>query len=212
MKTKDFIKMLQEADPEGEGYIRFPDGGAPWFAESKPGYWDGPHQYLKKIDPDGSNNISNMKIVTSTKGYKIDLHVYSVDEMVWEEDGDMDEIRKRIEIDYGYLSDDRENRFWKWVEEEAKHTREYDKKFLEEWYEEVVDLFYNSGWEIRQPLDKPIGHYNCMKAYKIGCQPTTLNQGQCDILIRSGKFYPEKKEKYYVWHHDPEKGKVWKIK
>ena len=77
---------------------------------------------------------------------------------------------------------------------------------------EVLEEFYEDGWEIRQPLDKPIGYYHCMKAHKLFHVPRQLNQGQCDILIRSGKFYPEKKKKYYVWHHDPEKGQVWKLK
>ena len=42
MKTKDFIKMLQEEDPTGEGFIRLNDGDAILYAVSKPGYWDGP--------------------------------------------------------------------------------------------------------------------------------------------------------------------------
>lgn len=38
MKTKDFIKMLQDADPEGEGYIRM-EGGVPVYAEAKESYY-----------------------------------------------------------------------------------------------------------------------------------------------------------------------------
>ncbi len=36
MKTKDFIKMLQEEDPSGECYIRL-NGDPIWFAEQKEG-------------------------------------------------------------------------------------------------------------------------------------------------------------------------------
>jgi len=45
MKTSEFIKMLQEADPSGEAHIRM-EGGIPRFAELKEGYWDGPYSYL----------------------------------------------------------------------------------------------------------------------------------------------------------------------
>ena len=45
MTTSQFIKMLQEADPSGEAHIRM-DGGIPLFAELKPGYWDGPYEYI----------------------------------------------------------------------------------------------------------------------------------------------------------------------
>ena len=206
MKTKDFIKMLQEEDPEGEGYIRFPEGGAPWFAERKPGYYDGSYQYILK-------ESGHTKIVTTRQGYKIDLYVYRYDDLIWEYDGNMEEIRKRIILDErNFYSDKEKESFWKYIEEEAELAREHDKKFLESWYKQVVEKFYDNGWEIRQPLDKPIGQYHCMKAHKWFHVPDQLNQGECEILVRSGKFYPEKKKKYYVWHHDPEKGKDWSIK
>ena len=211
MKTKDFIKMLQEADPEGEGYIRLPDSGAPWFAEAKEGYWDGPYQYLEKMHPDDKDN-ADKRLVTSTEGYKVDIYTLDYDSIVWEEKGDIDKIKNRIRIDYNWVTDEKENAFWKMVEEEAEHARDYDKRFLKEWYEDVLDEYYGDGWEIRQPLDKKIGFYNCMKAHKLLAIPRTLNQGSCDILIRSGNFYPEKKKKYYVWKHDPEKGKDWSLK
>jgi len=213
MKTKDFIKMLQEEDPTGEGYIRLPGGGAPWFAESKAGYWDGSYQYLEKLNPDEKSNYKNLILVTSTEGYKIDIYSYDYDTLIWDLKGDVDEIKKRIKLKFTYLNNkEREDSTWKYIEEEAKHAREYDNNFLEIWYKEVVEQFYyDDSCEIRQPLDKPIGSYHCMKAYIEGQMPESLNQGQCDILIRSGKFYPEKKEEYYVWKHDPEKGKNWCI-
>ena len=211
MKTKDFIKMLQEADPEGEGYLRLPWGGAPWFAEAKEGYWDGPYQYLENKNPDDSKYHDKV-LVTSTEGYKVDIHTLEYDSIVWDEKGDMDKIRERIRVDYTWCDDKKENAFWKNIEEEAAYARKRDENFLKEWYDKVLEEWYDEGWEIRQPLDKPIGHYHCMKAHKLFHVPKQLNQGQCDILIRNGNFYPEKKKKYYVWHHDPEKGKNWSLK
>ena len=54
MKTSEFIKMLQEADPSGEAHVRM-YGGVPKFAELKPGYWDGPYSY---IDEEGNCYIA----------------------------------------------------------------------------------------------------------------------------------------------------------
>ena len=214
MKTKDFIKMLQKEDPTGEGYIRLPDGGAPWFAESKPGYWDGSYQYLEKMNKDDVFN-ANKRLVISTKGYKVDIHTLKIDSIVWEENGDMKKIRNRIKLDTEYHNEDERSKlFWDGIEDDAKDAKEYDDDFLKREYINMMDEFFykNSFWEIRQPLDKKIGFYHCMKAFNWFKMPRQLNQGQCDILIRSGKFYPEKKKKYYVWRHDLEKGKNWSLK
>jgi hypothetical protein len=62
MKIKDFIKMLQEADPTGEAHIRLA-GGVPVGAQLKPGYYDGYFEYL-----DDDNNL-----VLSTKYNKVDI-------------------------------------------------------------------------------------------------------------------------------------------
>lgn len=214
MKTKDFIKMLQEADPKGEGYIRFPWGGAPWCAEVKEGYWDGSYQYIKKINPDKKNYIDNLKIVTSTKGYKVDLHCLQYDDIIWNFNGDMEKIKNHIEFDFNYYPDHEKEEIknrWEKIEKEAKIVKNEDDKFLNEWYKLVLEKYYYDGWEIRQPIDKPIGYYNYMKAYNCFFQIKKLNQGECDVIIRSGKFYPLKKKKYYVWKHDLEKGKDWSI-
>lgn len=48
MKTKELIKLLQEEDPTGEGYVRF-SSGAIIGAVVKEGYWDGPYSYKFRI-------------------------------------------------------------------------------------------------------------------------------------------------------------------
>jgi len=217
MTTKELIEELQKADPSGNAHVRLPDGGAVWYASLIPGYWDGSYQYLEKIDPNGNYNYSNVKLITSTKGDKVDIHTFDLDNLIWDLNGDMEEIKKRIEFKLTYLNEtneERKEKFLKSIEEEAKYAKKRDDSFLKEWYSEMIDQYFfdEYTWEIRQPLNEPIGRYHCMKAYKEGATPEPLNQGQCDILIRSGKFYPEKKENYYVWKHNPEKGKDWSIK
>src|SRR5579859_334905 len=150
MKTKDFIKMLQEADPEGEGYIRLPDGGAPYFAEAKEGYWDGAYQYLEyRDDKYGHDGV----LVTTTTGYKVDIHTIDTDTIIWDESGDMDKIRKRIRYDYTYCDNgERIAQAWKRIEEEASFARGYHEKSVVDWTKRVLDRYFDGVWEIRQPL------------------------------------------------------------
>lgn len=102
MKTKDFIKMLQQEDPSGEGYIRL-DGDIPFCAVAKEGYWDGAYQY---IDEDGN-------WVVSTRNYKVDIYTTSpfdfieqhYDESKTSEDN-WNFIINKVKFDYaGYATD-----------------------------------------------------------------------------------------------------------
>jgi hypothetical protein len=102
MKTKDFIKMLQEADPSGEAYIRM-EGGIPFTAELKEGYWDGPFSY---IDEEGN-------YVYSTNGLKVDVHCYSKWDFVekWSKSYDpknnkeeeWEFVKSKFKFDLGYV-------------------------------------------------------------------------------------------------------------
>ena len=71
MTTKEFIKILEEADPTGNAHIRM-EGGIPLFAELKPGYWDGPYKY---IDENGN-------FVLSSKGDKVDIYCLDIFDFV----------------------------------------------------------------------------------------------------------------------------------
>ena len=71
MKTKDFIKMLQEADPSGECHLRMP-GGVPEYAIIKEGYWDGPYSY---IDHQGN-------WVYSSEDNKVDIYCTEIEDFV----------------------------------------------------------------------------------------------------------------------------------
>jgi len=71
MKTKDFIKMLQDADPTGEHHVRI-NGGFPSFAELVEGYYDGSYNY---IDDDGN-------FVRSNDDAKVDIYIATIDDFV----------------------------------------------------------------------------------------------------------------------------------
>jgi hypothetical protein len=71
MTTNEFINMLQEEDPEGNGYLRM-DGGIPRFVIAKEGYWDGSYAYLDE----------KQNYVTSIEGYKVDVYSMGISEFV----------------------------------------------------------------------------------------------------------------------------------
>jgi hypothetical protein len=94
MTTKEFIKMLQEADPTGEAHVRMSDG-IPYLAEPKPGYWDGPYSYL---DEDGN-------WVESSKGTKIDIWTMDIWDFVERQldknpDIEFESIKEKIKFDF----------------------------------------------------------------------------------------------------------------
>jgi hypothetical protein len=119
MKTKDFIKMLQEADPTGEGCIRLSDG-IPWVAIPKEGYWDGPYAY---IDDNGD-------YVQSTYGYKIDVWGMDVGDYVethfdYDEPNNWEKIKSKIKSNTTYLNQDsRDSRHNRLLEQAKKNYDE----------------------------------------------------------------------------------------
>jgi hypothetical protein len=101
MKTKDFIKMLQDADPSGEAHIRIPEiSGAVWFPQRIEGFYNGPYFYVEKLDPDGEDSFNNLKIIASTNGNKVDINLYDYETLVWDQKGNIDEIKKRIGFNF----------------------------------------------------------------------------------------------------------------
>ena len=131
MKTKDFIKMLQDVDPTGEHHIRL-DGGFPSFAELVKGYHDGGYSY---IDDDGDFIVSN-------EDFKVDIHSMNIDEFIEkyfdEKDPDnWEKIKSKIRFKFdNYANDDQRKKaednfliFAKSVLEEWNDTVRWSKEF-----------------------------------------------------------------------------------
>ena len=176
MKTKDLIKLLQEEDPGGESHVRI-GGGALVGVEIKPGYWDGHYDY---IDEDGT-------YVTSTKGNKVDLTVMDITDFIWHYDGDINEIKKKVRVDYGYTYTEKENIFWQKVEDEAKKAKEISLKLNKEWLNKTIKK-YKEGWNIVQ-LKKTL-------FWKKGLIKNNLCGGEIEAVLESGLFQPIEKKKY----------------
>ena len=124
MKTKEFIKRLQDVDPTGEEHIRI-SGGVITGVELKEGYWDGPFDYVEKGE-DGK-----LKWVASTKGNKVDVHTMDLYDFAEWYDGDWEEMKKHITIEYGYVNKDREEEFMKHAKRECDEYNEISAEIKE---------------------------------------------------------------------------------
>lgn len=126
MKTKDFIKMLQDADPTGEHHVRI-NGGFPSFAELVEGYYDGSYNY---IDDDGN-------FVRSNEDSKVDIMIMTLDDFVekYYDEKDPDNWNK-IKSKIKFKLDDYAN-------DEQRQKAENDflilaKNVFDEWKETVI--------------------------------------------------------------------------
>ena len=129
MKTKELIKLLQEADPTGESYVRM-DGGIPICVELKPGYYDGSYSYY---DEDRKYCISKM-------GTKVDIHTTSIFDYVMDNMGSYPNnktIEDVLEQFNFYLGD----------------TEEQNNSQKERYVQQIIDA-YNENIKIDEQLYK----------------------------------------------------------
>lgn len=164
MTTKDFIKMLQEADPEGTAHIRLRDG-VPYHAERKPGYYDGPYSY---INEEG-------KYVTTASGSKVDIYCKDPSSYVWNDEMDWNEFQEDPETAWMRLKSlflfdfntyvvqaqrqERIDSFYSSLreifDEYVSYTVETNKKYLNEMISK-----YKDGWRFFQKKDAEMKFYD----------------------------------------------------
>ena len=172
MTTKELIKQLQEADPEGNMHVRT-DGGAVVYVDPKPGYWDGAYAY-----------IENGKYVISTQGSKVDIITSDSDDWIMDHDGDYSDII----IDTTYVNNDRTKN--EYLEKFKQSSVEFVGFHYKGLYKDMLPKLLkklDKGWKIYQDKDKPIGRYNSMY-FKKGLKTERLMQGEMCLLLESGKF------------------------
>ena len=206
MKTSEFIKMLQEADPSGEAHIRM-DGGIPRFAELKEGYWDGPYSYL---DDEGN-------WVYSTEGNKVDIHCvdrydFAYDMVSTYNIPSWEEVASKFKFNLGYA-----------IESQRKEREESSLKSAKEAYDDSVELHMRfqiegeeralenaeKGWTWFQnklvddtSLKPNMHHYYTWKVYDENNKEESSNLHNVQSVYKSGLFERhdnEVMEGYYQW-------------
>jgi hypothetical protein len=206
MKTKDFIKMLQDADPSGEAYLRM-EGGIPLFAEHKPGYWDGPYSY---VDEDGN-------YVYSTKGSKVDIHCIDLDGFVERnfniyEENNWEKIKSMFKFELTYsIPEQRKEREDSIINSAKKYWDEYFE-WQTEWNEDkkkkAIENSEN-GWIWFQnklvddeSLKPNMHHYYTWKVYDKDGKEQSSNPYNVEAVYKSGLFERldnDVKPGYYQW-------------
>ncbi len=138
MTTKEFIKILQDADPSGEGHIRM-SGGIPYAAIEKEGYWDGPYSY---IDQDGN-------YVYTTKGYKVDIYCTEIYDFVedntrrgkttWED------IESKFKFELGYSNAGQRNEREESILKQAKEAYDSIIEMEEKMFNDALTKMKENG-------------------------------------------------------------------
>ena len=206
MKTKEFIKMLQEADPSGESHIRM-SGGIPVFAELKAGYWDGPYSY---IDEEGN-------YVYSTKGNKVDIYCRDIESFIeinfnLHDNNKWEDIEKLFKFELGYGNDkirkEREDSILKMAKEEWQDTFDiYNDMFQTNRKRAVENTEKGWTWFQNKLVDddsiKPNQHhYYTWLIYDETGKEEFSNMLNTEPVYKSGDFERldnNKKPGYYEW-------------
>ncbi len=206
MKTKDFIKMLQEEDPSGEAHVRM-SGGIPYSAESKAGYWDGPYSY---IDDDGN-------YVYTTQGVKVDIYCRDIDDFVsskfnLHDPDNWEYIKSKFKFDLSYSipehRKEREDRILNSAKESYDMIFEIHNRHFEE--EKKISLERaSSGWTWFQNklvddsnLKPNKHHYYTWKVYDENGKEDGSNIYNVQGVYKSGLFEKLDNNKipgYYEW-------------
>lgn len=206
MTTKEFIKMLTEADPTGEGHVRL-YGGVPRFAESKPGYWDGAYQY---IDEEGN-------FVTSIKGYKVDITCIEIEDFVsnlvnMHNPQNWEEIEKKIKFEFGgYSNTEQRNDKERVIIEKARSFwEEIMNMEITSYKRALEEMRSNSdkGWTWFQnklvDTQKGAHIYYTWKVYNENNKEMGSNVWNTETVQKTGeweKLDNNVKEGYYQWVH-----------
>lgn len=206
MKTKDFIKMLQDADPSGEAHVRM-EGGIPIYAELKAGYWDGPYSY---IDEDGN-------YVYSSKDSKVDIWCQDIETFVdhhfdYHDPNNWEYIKSKFKFELTYSipehRKEREDGILKIAKENWDRQYEWAKKMYEEQKKISLERAL-SGWSWFQnklvddeTLKPNLHHYYTWKIYNEGGKEEGSNVYNTEAVIYSGMFEKLDNNKmpgYYQW-------------
>ena len=201
MKTKDFIKMLQNEDPSGECHIRI-NGKMPDYVENKPGYWDGPYTYLDEDD----------NYVLSTVGDKIDICTMGIEEFVQENtDISWEELKNKFKFDLTYSNPNNHKERMDFIINKAKKIYDEIKEINDKIYSDSLIVMRENakkGWKWFQNKDvdkneTPNYHiYYTWKIYNDKDKEENSNVYNTQSIQQSGEWIKKDnniKKGYYEW-------------
>jgi hypothetical protein len=202
MKTKEFIKMLQEADPSGEAHIRM-SGGVPFYAELKEGYWDGPYSY---IDEEGN-------YIYTTQGMKVDLYQKDIQDFASDffnlhnpKRNNWESLKNKFKFNCG-ISKEREESILEKAKKAFEESKEIEENLYNQYYKEMINNAIK-GWTWFQNKDvdkneKPNYHiYYTWKIYDENGKEMGSNVKMTESVKKSGvweKLDNNVKPGYYEW-------------
>lgn len=204
MKTREFIKMIQEADPSGEAHVRISGIEVPMYALCLPGYYDGSYSY---IDEDG-------KFVYSSSGTKVDIHMKDiwdfVDDIIEEnKDVSYEQVKKNFRFELGNEEiphvKDKIDSILKDAKEAYDHITVSNKESYERHLKENREKS-EKGWTwFQNKLVDTEGrehHFYTWKIYDENGKEKGSNLANTETVSKSGEW--EKldnniKEGYYQW-------------
>lgn len=212
MTTGEFIKMLQDADPDGSAHIRM-SGGVPKGAELKAGYWDGPYHY---IDDEGN-------WVYSSKGLKVDIWCEEIDDFVSDmldtyDKPSWEDVKKKFKFELTYSipeqRKEREDGILARAKEAYDSTIDMYNRFREEGEKRALKRA-SEGWTWFQnklvddeTLKPNMHHYYTWKVYEkssfLGLikKEESSNPHNVEAVFKSGLFERLDNNKmpgYYEW-------------
>lgn len=188
MTTKELIKLLQEADPEGNSHVRSRGDGVPYRVDVLEGCWDGPYEYLT-----GPLCDKNTKFVFTDKGSIVEISTVDIEEWIWNDNKNA----SRIEFDFENKNKEFLKSLKQQVEESYRKYTSCVRSLRNESLRTVLE-FLQDGFHIFQSVEEKIGMYNVMfmlKENKVGGfsleSKKGLNQGQCSAVLETGLFKPQ---------------------
>jgi len=187
MLTKEFIKLLQEADPEGNTHCCV--GNEDIFdVEVLPSYYDGSREELirdEKKEP--FYDVVGAKVIRN--GYKIKISTLSIEGLVFDEP------------DFSVEYDEEDKHHKKRMDEYREKGRKFNQRQLNSYVIEILKK-YKEGFRVVEPK-KCTAHYFEQKwRNKKGKIIKGLCQGETQYLMESGFFKPVEKDDMTVWELD----------
>ena len=180
MNVKELIEKLKDF-PE---YTEVTDGAASLYSvEILPAYYDGCYTKLYQNKEYDVWNITGCKI--ESVGNKLKLSFLD-----WE---DVIENKPDAIVVYDSYS----KKYEEGVEKHREKIKRIYRELNEKMFAEVAYKLLHD-YQIIQPLDTKIGHYNEMWYIK-GEEKVRLKQGECAVVLEMNRFTPIQKEDYVYW-------------